>query len=418
MRVLWVTNLPSVIASRMLGQTESPFGGWLQGALGAVHRETGVRVTVASPGSTSVQTLGSEAGVDYVSFPTIGRRAATRQGREVATEVLDLCKPDLVHLHGTEMAHSLSFASETADRVLPTVVSIQGLISFYARHLTANLPSSVVYGVGTRPWVRSERVAGLRRSFEDQGNLEQETLRSVSHVIGRTTWDVACTGQINPSRRYHHCDETLRSSFYDARWSPADVRPHSVFVGQGHYPAKGLHLLLTALPTVLTRFPDTVVTVAGLSPVATGHRTPYSRYIIRLLKDSGVGEHVRFVGPQTESAMVAHYLASQVVACPSTIENSPNSVAEAMLLGVPVVAAHVGGIPDMVTHGSDGLTYQADAPYMLAHSINTVFDDPGTAATMGTQARERALLRHDPERNGRRTAEIYADILNVKGTAR
>jgi glycosyltransferase involved in cell wall biosynthesis len=115
--------------------------------------------------------------------------------------------------------------------------------------------------------------------------------------------------------------------------------------------------------------------------------------------------------------MLGHYLASHLVACPSTIENSPNSVAEAMILGAPVVAAHVGGVPDMVTHGSDGMTYQADAPYMLAHSISTVFDEPETAARMGARARARAALRHDPDRNARRTAGIYTEILNQEGTS-
>ena len=418
MKVLWVTNISTGPANRMLGKPESPFGGWLQGALGAIDKEAGIHLILASPGSESVRALGSEGGVDYVAFPTMGRRVTKNAGREIAVEILKNYRPDLVHIHGTEMPHSQSFAAECAARKVPTVVSIQGLVSVYATHLEAHLPTSVVHGLSTRPWVRSDRVAGLRRSFEAQGRLERATLQLVTHVIGRTTWDFACTGQINSERHYHHCDETLRASFYDARWRWEDVRPHSIFVAQGHYPIKGLHLLLQALPVVVARFPDALVTVAGQSPVEPRQRTPYSRYIARLVRDFRLGEHVRFVGPQTEAQMVAHYMASHVVACPSTIENSPNSVAEAMLLGAPVVAAHVGGIPDMVTHAADGLTYQADAPYMLAHSILKMFDSPDAAAEMGARARDRAMLRHDPERNARRTAEIYSDILTPERTSR
>jgi glycosyltransferase involved in cell wall biosynthesis len=361
--------------------------------------------------SSTVRLLGSADDVDYFAFPQIGRADAAGSGLQTAGAVLDSCRPDLVHIHGTEMPQSSSFAAVAAERSIPTVVSIQGLVSVIARHLTAFLPPSVVHGVGARPWVRSERVAGMQRSFEAQGRLEVGTLRSVAHVIGRTSWDRACTQQINPTREYHHCDETLRASFYTSRWDARRAVPHSVFVAQGHYPVKGLHLLLEALPTVLRSFPDTVVTVAGQSPIATGWRTPYSRYVSRLADRLGVRKHIRFVGPQTEAEMLAHYLSSQVLVCPSVIENSPNSVAEAMLLGAPVVAAHVGGVPDMLCHGLEGLTYQADAPYMLAHCITTTFTDPDRASEMGEKARRRALARHDPERNARRTLTIYNHVL-------
>lgn len=411
MKALWVTNIPTEAASRMLGRPESPFGGWLQGALGGIKAETEINLVVASPGSDSVRSLGGEGGVDYVAFPVMGRRVADTEGRAIAGEILKKFRPDIVHIHGTELRHSYYFAAACAALGVPAVVSIQGLVSVIATHFDSHLPASVVHGLGTRPWVRSDRVAGLRRSLEIQGRLERATLQMVSHVIGRTTWDFACTGQINSERHYHHCDETLRPSFYEARWSWEDVRPHSIFLAQGHYPVKGLHLLLRALPAVLARFPDAVVNVAGQSPVEPGRRSPYSRHIARLLRYYGLSPRVHFVGPQTETQMVAQYTASHVVVCPSTIENSPNSIAEAMLLGAPVVAAYVGGIPDMITHAKDGLMYQSDAPDMLAYSIMRMFDSPDTAAKLGERARERAMIRHDPARNARRTAEIYGDIL-------
>jgi glycosyltransferase involved in cell wall biosynthesis len=418
MKVLWLTNIPTPTASLMMGKPASPYGGWLQGSLGGLGNEERIKLTLASPGSDAVSALGSEAGVEYVAFPAVRRRHAMTRGREVAAEILETQRPDLVHVHGTEMPHALSFAAECAYRDVPAVVSIQGLITFIAQHLTAYLPNSVVYGPSTRPWVRSDRVAGLRRAFQAEARLERETLRLIPHVIGRTTWDFACTGQISPERQYHHCDETLRPSFYQARWHWEDVRPHSILVAQGQHPIKGLHLLLQALPAVLTRFPDTLVRVAGQSPLDRCQRTPYSRYIARLLRDSRLEDHVRFVGPQSETEMLAHYLSSHVLVCPSTIENSSNSVAEAMLLGAPVVAAHVGGIPDMITHATDGFTYQADAPYMLAHLIMTMFGDPEAASVMGTRARERALVRNNPERNARQTAAIYTSILNQGGISR
>jgi len=394
----------------MRGETTSPFGGWLQGSLKALALVPDLAVVVASPSSERALTSGRSEGIDYVGFSPITRQDARTDGVAAALHVLRTVGPDLVHIHGTELAHSLSFATAAAVAGIPTVVSIQGLVSVYAQHMTAHLPQVVVHGFSSRPWVRSDRVAGMRRSFEVQGSLEQETLRLTSHIIGRTRWDRVCTGDIHPSRRYHHCEETLRPSFYSERWLSKEARPHSILVGQGHYPIKGLHLLLHAMPAVLRRFPQASVTVTGHSPVE-GRQTAYSRHLRSLIKDLGLEGHIQFAGPRSEVQMLEHYRATAIVACPSVIENSPNSVAESMLLGVPVVAAHVGGVPDMLVPGQEGLTYQADAPYMLADAIVTLFENPEHAAALGARARQRALIRHDPTANAARTVEIYIHIL-------
>ena len=76
--------------------------------------------------------------------------------------------------------------------------------------------------------------------------------------------------------------------------------------------------------------------------------------------------NVRFLGPFDAPAMRDRYLRTHVYVSPSTIENSPNSVGEAMLLGCPVVSSNVGGVSDLLYHGKEGFLYQTSAPYMLA----------------------------------------------------
>lgn len=81
-----------------------------------------------------------------------------------------------------------------------------------------------------------------------------------------------------------------------------------------------------------------------------------------------------------------------------------------MLLGVPCVAADVGGVTTMMTHGTEGFVYQSTAPYMLAHYIKNVFAMGGQAAVMGQAARAHALKTHDPETNLRDLMNIYEEI--------
>ena len=81
-----------------------------------------------------------------------------------------------------------------------------------------------------------------------------------------------------------------------------------------------------------------------------------------------------------------------------------------MILGLPCVAADVGGVTTLMTHNTEGYVYQSTAPYMLAHYIKTVFARGEEAAAMGQAAREHALKTHDPETNLRDLLNIYKEL--------
>jgi starch synthase len=66
------------------------------------------------------------------------------------------------------------------------------------------------------------------------------------------------------------------------------------------------------------------------------------------------------------------------------------AAAEAMALGLAVVAAAVGGVPELVEHGRTGLLVQPDDPVALADAIEELLDDPERAASLGAAAARRA----------------------------
>lgn len=80
-----------------------------------------------------------------------------------------------------------------------------------------------------------------------------------------------------------------------------------------------------------------------------------------------------------------------------------------MLLGVPCVAADVGGVRDLM-HTGEGFAYQSTAPYMLAEYIMEVFDRQEQAQEMGARARVHALQTHDPERNLKDLLKAYGSV--------
>ena len=109
--------------------------------------------------------------------------------------------------------------------------------------------------------------------------------------------------------------------------------------------------------------------------------------------------------------MKKQFLKSEVFVSPSVIENSPNSVGEAMLLGMPIVSSNVGGVSDMLVHGKEGYLYQADAPYLLAYYIGLLFDNQEKERELGENARIHARKTHNKEENIKKLLEIYAELL-------
>ena len=168
-------------------------------------------------------------------------------------------------------------------------------------------------------------------------------------------------------------NETLRSVFYDGVWTPAKMEPHTIFVSQGDYPIKGLHFILEALPLIIKTFPDTHLYVAGVSIIGNVGRDKYIKkkypafltvpaygaYLRRLIRKNGLTGHVTMLGKLNAVKMKEQLLKCNVYCCPSIMENSPNSMCEAMLLGTPVVAAKVGGVASLLSDGEEGILFPA-----------------------------------------------------------
>jgi len=112
--------------------------------------------------------------------------------------------------------------------------------------------------------------------------------------------------------------------------------------------------------------------------------------------------------------MAGYYQNSHVFVCPSSIENSSNSLCEAQLTGTPVVASFVGGIPDLVIHNETGLLYRFEEYEMMAYQIKKIFLDDNLALRLSQQGKIVAAKRHDRRENASRLIKIYENVLSIK----
>lgn len=419
MNILWLINIPLPEASQLLGEKPSPFGGWLINASKDLANKEGVELSIAFPSNkaSKYKELKGEKINYYPFIPIKETNKKDIEYNESFQTLLNNINPDIVHIYGTEITHTLSMVNVCKRLGVETVVSIQGLVSIYSKHFYANLPFRVVYGFTLRNLLRRDSVYLKKKTFELKGENEMESLQKTNHIIGRTTWDKVCSSQINPEAKYHFCNETLREEFYKHQWSINDCEKHSIFLSQGQYPIKGLHYMLEAMPLILNKFPQAKVYVSGNDITKTDSfkdkllMTYYGKYIKKMIKKLELEKNVVFTGPLDEVKMCQRYLKSNVFVCPSSIENSPNSLGEAMVLGVPCVASDVGGVSDMLEHKEEGFVYQTDAPYMLAHYVCELFENDDLALKFSKTSREHALKTHDMDENTRRLIEIYNEVL-------
>ena len=102
---------------------------------------------------------------------------------------------------------------------------------------------------------------------------------------------------------------------------------------------------------------------------------------------------------------------SHVYVMSSVIENSPNSFAEAMAIGMPCVISYQGGVPDMAIDDKEALFFRNDDPALLAWKIKQVFDNDELALSLSKNAQIRARENHDPKKNTEKLVGIYKQML-------
>lgn len=365
----------------------------------------------------SVQGVSSYAFAENLSTPEIYDAGM----EEVFREIFRDFQPDIIHIFGTEFPHALA-AVRAFGKPERTLIGIQGLCGEIAKVYMAGLPEAVQRRVTFRDFIRKDSIRQQQEKFVRRGENEAEAIKGCGNITGRTRFDREGTVRINPHAKYFSMNETLREEFYEGEWQLEKCEPHSIFLGQGDYPLKGMHFVLEAMALLAPKYPDCKLYVAGNSVISHTSlkeklKLPaYGKYLLALIRRYGLNDRVIMLGKLNAEKMKTQYLRSSVFVCASVLENSPNTVGEAQLLGVPVAASCAGGIPDMITDGEDGLLFPAGDEKKLAEAIERLWDrkpdENGLclAERISAGARKRARAVHDGEANYRRLLNIYNEI--------
>ncbi len=433
MKILWVCNTILSSFAKRHGLDTTASGGWIDGSFERICREIDLRgerperlieLGVCFPLPSRFKNLREqrEEAVYYGFSENLGAPEVYDPEMEVRfKEIISDFDPDIVHIFGTEFPHTLAMV-RAFGKPEKTLIGIQGLCGEIADVYMAELPYVVQHAKTFRDRYRRDSLLDQKAKFDKRAAMEEEAIRGCLHLTGRTMFDRRACGRINPEAVYHPMNETLRACFYHGSWQADKAEPYSIFISQANYPIKGFHFMLQAMPYILEKFPNTHLYVAGQSLIGgvSGERgryplpiriTAYGLYLKRLIRQRGLEGHVTMLGKLSAQEMNDRYLKSAVFVCPSMLENSPNAVCEAMLLGLPVVAAKVGGIPDFISDGEDGILFPQARPQELAEGVKALFYDPELGTLLGRNARRKALRTHNPDTNYNRLLGIYRSMM-------
>lgn len=426
MKVLWVCNIMLPAIARKLELPYSNREGWLSAMLDRFlqeqHRN---KITLGIAFPVSIETgnidkellLGEESSchcygfVEDLNTPEIYDIAIEERMKEIIEDF----KPDIIHLFGTEFPHALACV-RAYRRPSRTLISIQGLVSECADAYMADLPANVQRQVTLRDLIKKDSLKQQQKKFRKRGVYEKEAIRLAGFIAGRTDFDRETTAKINPEAHYYVLNETLRNCFYHDSWKKNECIPYSIFLSQGDYPLKGFHYLLKAMPIVLERYPEAQIFVAGNNIIQSAtwkdriKRSAYGRYLKKLIRENHLKGKVTMLGNLDAEGMKEQFLRSHLFVCPSALENSPNSVGEAMLLGVPCVAADVGGVHNILIDGGDGLLYPKGSVEGLAEKILETFDKELITERYSHNARRHARETHDADQNYYKMIRIYREM--------
>lgn len=395
------------------------YGSWTLPLLKEINKNNNGKTAIIAPiigGRKKIREV--KDGIIFYSLPF--NRKELFQNMTLNTfqkfnEVINEFNPDIIHVHGTEknLGQIQSFISH-----IPIVISIQGIISacrpFYLNYLEKN---EVRRFTTIKNLLGRGGIERTRKIFENGDKYETHIIREGKYFFTRTLWDYAHVTLENPNAQIFKGEEILREQFYrNAKtWNLSSFEKYRIFMPSGADPLKGLHHAIKVLALLKKDFPQIKLVVPGLKYNHIHQNRikdflfgeEYMRYIKKLIKNYAIQDNIILLNRLEAREMVEEMKKANVFLSPSSIDNSPNAVGEAMMIGTPIVTTPVGGIPSFMKDEINCLFASAGDPYIMAYQIRRIFENENLARLLSNNATEKAQVRHSIETITKQYIDTY-----------
>ena len=415
MKVLWFTVSPSLAASYL--NMPGVGRGWIESLQAKIKCTEGIDMAVAFIHGKKELNKFNYENTTYYAMPSKGGRLSKFIDRQFTrlhdSELIEYCikvvndfKPDIINIFGTEDGFGL-----VSDKIkVPVVIHLQGLLTVYEKKWfppgisRLNILNSTDIG----NVVRANTLLHQYRYFKKAAYREQKIFQANKYFLGRTDWDKRVSSVLSPQSDYFFSSEILRSEFYSYTWEKKNQKTRTFVSTIQANIYKGLETVLECaiLLKEVNEF-DFNWFIAGISKEDTIVRI-FEKKIGKKFKDF----NVLLCGKLKADDLIKIQLTADVFLHPSHIDNSPNSICEAMVLGMPIIATYTGGTGSLLLDKKEGILIQDGDPYSMAGAVLELMKNPDYAAELGRNARIRAVKRHNPDEIVNNLLNIYSEVIS------
>lgn len=324
-----------------------------------------------------------------------------------ALDAIKEFNPDIIHLFGLESP----FANVISNTEVPVVCHLQGLLPpIYNAYYPGGMnDASLLWPPSKREWILRNGYLYAKKSLGANANRNIGILHRLSYAMGRTEWDKEVSQLLAPQSKYFHVDEVLRQPFYDhaGEWETRQNGRLVIISTLSETVYKGLDLVLKTARLLKENtdidFEWNIIGIEAGSIFVKFFEHSYG------IKSNDV--NVRYLGVKSPDEIINLQLGATVYVHTSYIDNSPNSVCEAQMVGCPVIATNVGGVSSLVKDGKTGMLVPANGSYELAYKIKLLAGDIELRQRLSDGGKEAASERHDKQAITRQLLDIYKNVI-------
>lgn len=412
MNILWIVNNVLPELAHVYGLETSASGSWLEDWSQKLAASKGINLAVACVYGTEYKRY-KVNNTTYYLLPGTGRNMMfyTKKYESLWQRIAEEFKPDIVHLHGTEYSHGLSFLRSNPS--VKSIVSVQGIISRIADNMFDGLPILFSLRYFTiREILKMNNVWCRAMLYKYNSRYEREIFQRVHYANVVNSWDKSLSEYYNPKIKTVLLQYNLRNAFYSApKWNIEKIHKFRIFTNPCGDPIKGMHILFKAIGIVKKQYPDVALCIPAKSFFIKAN-SGYEKYLVKLATELHIEKNISFLGRLNEQKMIENMLMSHAVVVPSAIEGTSLVLREAMYLGVPCIASFRGGMADFIRDKETGFLYDFEEYTYLANRISLLFRDNHLANTISKAAIVQAENAHNRERNIQELIEMYSKVYN------
>jgi glycosyltransferase involved in cell wall biosynthesis len=333
----------------------------------------------------------------------VGRMVWSREAERGMAAAVERFRPDVAHLHNVYHQLSPSILAPLHRAGVPVVLTLHDYKLVCPTYQLLDNGEVCTACVGRKFWnapLKRCRSGSLLASSTMALDLSVHTLlRSYRHVDAFVCPSQFLARHMEQGRVYPDRLYVIRH-FVDLAGVRTKERPGGNAVIAGRLsPEKGIDVAIRAMAHTADR---AHLDIAGDGPVR--------RELEELAMAEAPGK-VTFHGRLPKDRLFDLLRASSAAVVPSTwFENQPMAVLEAMACGLPVIGSNLGGIPELIDDGVDGVLVPPRDEKALAAAIDEIACDPARAFEMGQDGREKIEVRFSPTLHLERISGLYRCI--------